>query len=375
MMALPDTLNDREHRKFREVGGKTTVATTQANPIDEDPLIADALNRISNIYGDTVSVNNKAKMLLKFGSADIQSANTWTTIWNTAQDQDNETYVERNLINGISSSSTSDTGIGYVVTVEGHTVGSDQSVSSITQTGGTATVTTGSAHGYAVNQYVNIQGASQAGYNGIRKVLTVPTTTTFTYEVASGTASPATGTITTNHLNKTFVSQNAQLNGQNEVTLSTPLARCTRTFIGPQNNAQDLNGSVYVYESTALTAGKPNDTTKIHLSAPAYSVNISNNSQKASTSLSSSDYWLVTSYHAGLQERTANLFASVKMQYRPLGDGWRDVDDPIVLNSGNSKAYNFKPYENIPKNADIRLLAIASASCKISGGIDGFLAN
>ncbi len=70
------------------------------------------------------------------------------------------------------------------------------SVSSITQTGGTATVTTASAHGYSVNQYVTVAGANQSGYNGTFRVVSVPSTVTFTMAVDSGTTSPATGTIT-----------------------------------------------------------------------------------------------------------------------------------------------------------------------------------
>lgn len=70
------------------------------------------------------------------------------------------------------------------------------SVSSITHTSGTATVTTATAHGYSVNQYVTIAGADQSGYNGTFRITLVPSTTTFNISVDSGTVSPATGTIT-----------------------------------------------------------------------------------------------------------------------------------------------------------------------------------
>lgn len=70
------------------------------------------------------------------------------------------------------------------------------SVSSITQSGGTATVTTSDAHGFNAGQYVTIAGADQSGYNGAVQIVSVPSTTTFTYAVDSGTVSPATGTIT-----------------------------------------------------------------------------------------------------------------------------------------------------------------------------------
>jgi len=70
------------------------------------------------------------------------------------------------------------------------------SVSTITQTSGVATVTTTTAHGYSVNQYVLIAGANESGYNGTFRVLSVPSTTSITIAVDSGTSSPATGTIT-----------------------------------------------------------------------------------------------------------------------------------------------------------------------------------
>ena len=72
-------------------------------------------------------------------------------------------------------------------------------VVSITQTGGLATVTV-TAHGWEDHDRVRIAGADQAGYNGdfYIKVLTA---NTFTIAVASGTVSPATGTITAFRMN------------------------------------------------------------------------------------------------------------------------------------------------------------------------------
>jgi hypothetical protein len=69
-------------------------------------------------------------------------------------------------------------------------------VSSITQTSGTATATTSTTHSLLAGDYVLLAGADQSGYNGTVRVLSVPTTTTFTYSVDSSTVSPATGTIT-----------------------------------------------------------------------------------------------------------------------------------------------------------------------------------
>lgn len=68
-------------------------------------------------------------------------------------------------------------------------------ISGITQSAGTATVTTAAAHGLTSGMSVTIAGADQAGYN-LTATITVATPTTFTYAVDSGTVSPATGTIT-----------------------------------------------------------------------------------------------------------------------------------------------------------------------------------
>lgn len=70
------------------------------------------------------------------------------------------------------------------------------SVTGITQAAGVATATYGSAHGHSVGDLIKIYGANEAGYNLEAEVLSVPLSTTLTYAVDSGTASPATGTLT-----------------------------------------------------------------------------------------------------------------------------------------------------------------------------------
>ena len=62
---------------------------------------------------------------------------------------------------------------------------------SITQTGGTATVSH-TAHGLATNDYVVIRGADPEGYNKVAQI-TVTGPNAYTYSVDSGLSSPATG--------------------------------------------------------------------------------------------------------------------------------------------------------------------------------------
>ena len=69
-------------------------------------------------------------------------------------------------------------------------------VSSMTITGTTVTVNFGSAHNLLRFQVVKISGATQAEYNGEHRILSVPTTSSITFDVATApSASPATGTI------------------------------------------------------------------------------------------------------------------------------------------------------------------------------------
>ena len=60
------------------------------------------------------------------------------------------------------------------------------SITSIVSSSDTATVTTGSAHGLSVGMYVHVTGSTTAFVNGIYKVASVPSTTTFTYAQNSG---------------------------------------------------------------------------------------------------------------------------------------------------------------------------------------------
>jgi hypothetical protein len=68
-------------------------------------------------------------------------------------------------------------------------------ISSLTQTAGTATAATSSVHYLLVGDTVAIYGADQDDYVGTFTVVTVPTTTSFTFVVDSTATSPATGTI------------------------------------------------------------------------------------------------------------------------------------------------------------------------------------
>lgn len=77
-------------------------------------------------------------------------------------------------------------------------------LASLTRSGDTATGTTSTVHGLSVNNYVTIAGADQSDYNGAFRVTSVPSTTTFTFEVENEPTTPATGTITMQERNVVY---------------------------------------------------------------------------------------------------------------------------------------------------------------------------
>ena len=164
--------------------------------------------------------------------------------------------------------------------------------------------------------------------------------------------------------NLTFVSQTKTLTGQTVATLGTALARVTRVY---NNDGTELAGVVSVTETDTYASGVPVTPAKVHLQIRAGK----QQSEKASTSLSSSDYWVITSFYGDVLEKTARS-AEVVLEIRLFGKVFRQVAS-ISCSENHRGNFNFKPYLIVPPNADIRLRAAASAASDISGGIEGSL--
>jgi hypothetical protein len=100
----------------------------------ESELIRIAEEEIRQNYGDVVSVARKAKTLFKFGANDSVGTSP-ETIWATGGD---ETYINTNAIDKVSSSSGDDTG---ELRVEGHVIDANYksrfTVQTVTLTGTT----------------------------------------------------------------------------------------------------------------------------------------------------------------------------------------------------------------------------------------------
>ena len=96
-----------------------------------DGRLVQAEREIYQTFGDVVSIDQKAKTLIKFGKSAALTTGSLQTVWTVGG---NETYVNGNLIDSVSSSSTSDQEEIYI---EGHTVagaGQAQQFTFVTQT-------------------------------------------------------------------------------------------------------------------------------------------------------------------------------------------------------------------------------------------------
>jgi hypothetical protein len=164
----------------------------------------------------------------------------------------------------------------------------------------------------------------------------------------------------------TFVEQTVTLDGQNQVSLTTPLARCNRKYRDIEPN---LVGAIYAYEDDTDTSGVPDTDAKVHCIIRAGE----NQSEKAATSVSDFDFWIVTNFTADVFQKTA-AFAEVRLERRRVGKAFRPSGGSLAVASGQHETYWFNPYLIIPKNSDVRLTAVGSTTMDVGGTIDGFLA-
>jgi hypothetical protein len=265
--------------------------------------IAQAERVVLSTYGDTVSVEAKAKNLNKFGT-NITVGTTYETVARMQGTVANETFVTTNLIDSIVSSNAGDT--TQTITIEGQTI--------------------------------DVDG------------------------------------------NLTFVVQDAVLNGQTEVTLTTPLARATRMTVKASGtfgtSPAALVGTVYVYDNTdGIVAGVPVTAaaTKVLLDIDT------TQSNKCATATSSTDYWFITEYECGIGNAAgpANR-VTFKLERRDIKNGgaWVPVGREITVAVGNnSGAFLFQPLAIIPPNNDVRVVAKTdSSTCEVFAEVQGYLA-
>ena len=254
-----------------------------------DGRLVQAEREIQSTFGDVVSIDKKAKSLIKFGKSADLSANGTSTVWTVGG---HEVYVNDNLITHISSSSAADV---YEVLLECHTV--------------------------------------------------------------SGTGQDA---------KFSFLTQTVTLQGQTKVALPTPVARVSQVF---NNNGVELVGRVTVYEDVAITAGVPNDPTKIHIDIPAGL----QGSFKAATTFSDEDYYVLT-----------GGFGSVSLKQSAAADFYLEVREvgkvfvqraAVSASSGGPWEIDLDPAVIIPRNADVRITVETDTNNAVVFGVfKGYLA-
>jgi len=167
----------------------------------------------------------------------------------------------------------------------------------------------------------------------------------------------------------TFATQTVTLVGQTETALTTPLARVTRLY---NNGTVDFAGDIYVYENDTVTSGVPQTTSKIHLKVPVNG----NQSEKAATSISNEDYYIITQF-------IGYCFTKASRTVEFLGE-MREVDTTNKVfrrqfstagSEGQPTVVNFNPPFIVPKNYDLRVRAVASASSTdIGASFNGYIA-
>ena len=113
------------------------------------------------------------------------------------------------------------------------------SITSIVSSSDTATVTTGSAHGLSVGMYVHVTGSTTAFVNGIYKVASVPSTTTFTYAQNSGAS------------NGTAAGTKVIYKAYHIVKDVSIPANTTLKIVSGQKIVLNANDKVYAYTSAA----------------------------------------------------------------------------------------------------------------------------
>lgn len=161
-------------------------------------------------------------------------------------------------------------------------------------------------------------------------------------------------------------SANITLSGRTPVALPTGVFRANRARIESK-----ANGDISFYEGGAVTSGVPDDDTQVHLTIKAGEVQ----TQKAQTTISSNDYWIVLSFRGSVLEKAAS-WIDFNLQMKPITETeFFPISQNINVSSESGTIpSDYKPYIIVPKNHDIRLFGKADAGNTFgAGGIVGVL--
>lgn len=165
----------------------------------------------------------------------------------------------------------------------------------------------------------------------------------------------------------TFISQTVTSNGQTKVALPTAMCRCTRmrdlSLIGA-----GVIGNVYALQDISAPAGVPSDFTKVHnLIAAGF-----HQSQKAATTVSYSDVWILTAVWIGCTKKTA-AYVDANLELSVEGKEWAEQFPLSTSADAGMEEVKGPPYFIVPASTDIRIAASA-ASTPVFGAMAGYLA-
>jgi hypothetical protein len=164
----------------------------------------------------------------------------------------------------------------------------------------------------------------------------------------------------------TFVTQTVTLAGQTKTALTTPLARVSRVA---NKTATAWVGNIYVAEDVTFTGGVPQTATAIHIQVPAGE----QQSFKCATTISNVDYYILTSGLVSVDKKTTAI-VDFRLEIREVGGVFRPVA-MVSCKEGDSQYIPLDPPVIVPKNADIRITALASTtSVEADAWFNGYLA-
>lgn len=251
---------------------------------DLDHQIQHSLDEIFSQYGDTVSVQNKKKSILKFG-AKTTATTGWETLMTARGTEVEETLLSTNGITTVVSSAADTQPLKY----EFHTI-------------------------------------------------------------SAGALTFGVGEVT--------------LTGTTPATLPTACARTSRAY---NNDGSPLTGNIYFYEGGTRTDANT------HLIITAGD----QQTQKAATSISNLDYFIVTSASLSVSSFTTK-FASARIEVRDVGKTyWRPITQDFTTTSDTGTIQmTFEPHLIVASNIDVRMAVRTNSSgVDVKGGFNGYLAN
>ena len=169
----------------------------------------------------------------------------------------------------------------------------------------------------------------------------------------------------------TFVIQTANTDGQGKVVLATPLARVSRAYV---SGATAPLGDIYIAEDDTLSGGVPTTASKVHITILGTAGQTQ--SFKAATTFSNTDYFICTGGWASVSRNQSNVNVDTELQVRQVGGVYRPAAARVSLGTQGTQTaqINFDPFVIVPKNADMRGVAVASASAEVHMNFNGYLA-